>query len=195
MSVNDLILQGAEPLPLLNYYDTSKLDVKVAADVIKGIADSCIQVGCALIGGETTEMPGMYAEGELDSPGIFTNTSYRIFPLGDYHLADFAVGAVRHSLLLPNPDMIRPGDVLLGVSSPGLPLNRFSLVREVIQKAGLTFSSLCPRTVPGTNPQGGRGPDAVGEGPNDDLRSSNFFRFADQKSVPQRAHPYTFGWL
>jgi len=72
MSVNDLIVQGAEPLLFLDYYGTSKLDVKVAAEVIKGIADGCIQAGCALVGGETAEMPGMYAEGAFDPPGIFS---------------------------------------------------------------------------------------------------------------------------
>jgi phosphoribosylamine--glycine ligase/phosphoribosylformylglycinamidine cyclo-ligase len=148
MSVNDLIVQGAEPLLFLDYYATSKLDVKVAADVIKGIADGCIQAGCALVGGETAEMPGMYAEGKFNSPGIFTNISYQILPLGDYDLAGFAVGAVRRSLLLPKPDTMQPGDVLLGLSSSGLHSNGFSLVRKIIQKAGLTFSSPCPWTAP-----------------------------------------------
>lgn len=146
MSVNDLIVQGAEPLLFLDYYATSKLDVKLAADVIKGIADGCIQAGCALVGGETAEMPGMYAEGEFDSPGVFTNISYQIISLGDYDLAGFAVGAVRRSLLLPKPDTMRPGDVLLGLSSSGLHSNGFSLVRKIVEKAGLTFSSPCPWT-------------------------------------------------
>ncbi|EPQ61418.1 hypothetical protein GLOTRDRAFT_89991 [Gloeophyllum trabeum ATCC 11539] len=114
MSVNDLLVQGAEPLYFLDYYGCSKLDVPTAADVVKGIAEGCRQAGCALIGGETAEMPGMYQE-----------------------------GAVERSLLLPQPD-IKPGDVLLGLASSGLHSNGFSLVRKTISLAGLTYSSPCP---------------------------------------------------
>ncbi|KAG8697974.1 hypothetical protein FRC09_007523 [Ceratobasidium sp. 395] len=124
MSVNDLVVQGAEPLYFLDYYGCSKLDVPVAAQVIKGIAAGCSEAGCALIGGETAEMPGMYHE-------------------GDYDLAGFAVGAVDRHLLLPKPN-ITPGDVLLGLPSSGLHSNGFSLVRKIIARAGLSYTDPCP---------------------------------------------------
>ncbi|QRV97406.1 phosphoribosylamine-glycine ligase/phosphoribosylformylglycinamidine cyclo-ligase [Ceratobasidium sp. AG-Ba] len=124
MSVNDLVVQGAEPLYFLDYYGCSKLDVPVAAQVIKGIAAGCSEAGCALIGGETAEMPGMYHE-------------------GDYDLAGFAVGAVDRHLLLPKPT-IAPGDILLGLPSNGLHSNGFSLVRKIIARAGLSYSDPCP---------------------------------------------------
>ncbi|KAG8766536.1 Bifunctional purine biosynthetic protein ade1 [Ceratobasidium sp. 428] len=124
MSVNDLVVQGAEPLYFLDYYGCSKLDVPVAAQVIKGIAAGCSEAGCALIGGETAEMPGMYHE-------------------GDYDLAGFAVGAVDRHLLLPKPN-ISPGDVLLGLPSSGLHSNGFSLVRKIIARAGLSYTDPCP---------------------------------------------------
>ena len=124
MSVNDLIVQGAEPLYFLDYYACSKLDVKVAADVVTGIAQGCLEAGCALIGGEDGRDAG--------------NVRW-----DDYDLAGFAVGAVERSLLLPRNDMI-PGDVLIGLPSSGLHSNGFSLVRKILALSGLTLDSPTP---------------------------------------------------
>ena len=127
MSVNDLIVQGAEPLFFLDYFATSQLEVAQAAEVIKGIADGCSASGCALIGGETAELPGMYQKGEYD-------------------LAGFAVGVVERTRVLPDTASMRVGDVLLGLASDGVHSNGYSLVRRVVQESGADWFAAAPYT-------------------------------------------------
>ncbi|SMX34644.1 phosphoribosylformylglycinamidine cyclo-ligase [Actibacterium lipolyticum] len=123
MCVNDLVCQGAEPLFFLDYFATGKLEVEEAAKVVEGIAEGCARSGCALIGGETAEMPGMYHDGDFD-------------------LAGFAVGAMERGAALP--DGVQAGDVLLGLASDGVHSNGYSLVRKVVEMTGLGWDADCP---------------------------------------------------
>lgn len=123
MCVNDLIVAGGEPLFFLDYFATGHLNVNEAADVVKGIADGCKDANCGLIGGETAEMPSMYAP-------------------GDYDLAGFAVGAVDRNRILPH--RVSQGDVILGLDSSGIHSNGYSLVRKLVEKEGLSYESPCP---------------------------------------------------
>ena len=124
MSVNDLVVQGAEPLFFLDYFATGKLDVATGRDIVGGIAEGCRQAGCALIGGETAEMPGMYAG-------------------KDYDLAGFAVGAAERGQILTGED-VAAGDVILGLASSGVHSNGYSLVRRIVEKADLSYEDDAP---------------------------------------------------
>lgn len=125
MCVNDLLAQGAEPLLFLDYYATGKLEIDAARRVVSGIAEGCRQAGCALVGGETAEMPGMYGG-------------------GDYDLAGFSLGAVERGQALPYLDRQQAGDIIIGVGSSGPHSNGYSLIRKVVEKSGLTWGDYAP---------------------------------------------------
>jgi len=125
MCVNDLVVQGAEPLFFLDYFATSKLDVDTAAIVIEGVAQACKDSGCALIGGETAEMPGLYQSGDFD-------------------LAGFAVGAAERDRILPFKQRMKVGDAIIGVESSGVHSNGFSLMHRIVADSGLKYRSPAP---------------------------------------------------
>ena len=125
MCVNDLLAQGAEPLMFLDYFATAKLDVEAAAAVVAGIAEGCRQAGCALVGGETAEMPGMYAP-------------------GDYDMAGFCVGAVDRDKVLPRLGDQKVGDILVALGSSGPHSNGYSLIRRIVERSGLAWDAPAP---------------------------------------------------
>ncbi|KAL2315000.1 Bifunctional purine biosynthetic protein ADE1 [Schizosaccharomyces pombe] len=125
MNVNDLVVQGAEPLIFLDYFATGSLDLKVSTSFVEGVVKGCKQAGCALVGGETSEMPGLYHDGHYDANGT-------------------SVGAVSRDDILPKPESFSKGDILLGLASDGVHSNGYSLVRKIVEYSDLEYTSVCP---------------------------------------------------
>ncbi len=125
MNVNDLVVQGAEPLFFLDYYASGKLKIEAAVQFVSGVAEGCLQAGCALIGGETAEMPGIYHGDDYDANGT-------------------CIGAVNRGKVLPKTELMRESNVLLGLASSGIHSNGFSLVRKIVEHAGLSFEDVAP---------------------------------------------------
>jgi phosphoribosylaminoimidazole (AIR) synthetase len=148
MCVNDLVVQGAEPLVFLDYYASGKLDLNIGKQVLEGIAEGCRQANCSLIGGETAEMPGMYSGGKqtlyIVITTIKTLNPISCYNLGDYDVAGFSVGLVERHEVLPKKDALSVGDVVLGLISSGIHSNGFSLVRHLMDRHHLDYHGPCP---------------------------------------------------
>jgi phosphoribosylamine--glycine ligase / phosphoribosylformylglycinamidine cyclo-ligase len=144
MNANDLVVQGAAPLFFLDCYTCGKLDVQVAAAFVDGVARGCVEAGCALIGGETAEMPGLFVQGLSESVRKSSNLTAGEDPEA-YDAVGAAVGAVAHGgKILPVKEEMRAGDILLGLASSGIHSNGFSLVRKILDRSGLTVSDIAP---------------------------------------------------
>nr|CAD7396078.1 unnamed protein product [Timema poppensis] len=160
MCVNDILAHGAEPLFFLDYFACGRLDVETASQVVAGVTEGCRQAGCALIGGETAEMPGLYSGDDYDLAGFAVGAVFRasetaempgLYSGDDYDLAGFAVGAVEREHLLPQTKDILPGDSVIGLLSSGVHSNGYSLVRKILDSTGAKYEDKAPFSTAGKN--------------------------------------------